>query len=558
MNNLEEKVASWRTETCNGVEKVAANDIIAQFFGAILSCLRVIIKSSRAESPEPPYYQSLERSAATLLIWGGDHDVSHGGLDNYLQHPGYLRDTVFLTLISIGDILGRTSPSSTSSDKGFQDAWDDSIALITALTETAKYALGDASDLYVDDATIETDMTELSRGLSVYVKNLTRLSRSLECPAAYGNDMLCGKEMDYVQAVQDIPVHQNFAALIAARFPTAKAELVDSLGRSNWSRYLHVQRQRKTAQMQTQVAMGEDTKTQFHDSGFASARSRSQHEHSIYATSVVSSLAEASHRRLPLLPKQARLGESFTCEVCDRKITVRCTRDWKTHVFHDLCAYTCIFPLCPSAGTLFEKHTMVVDHIEEKHCRVPGLLEIVCPLCSEHVEGPTAAASNHLARHMEEIALGVLPAIVEVEDDSETTSRGSGAKHDTSPAAHPVTEIETLVEPTLQEDIVGTIVDELDETGSNKHSSIEGSMKPEAHLKQLNAQVSEQKPLDGDGLGLKAAPVSMDPRVEYYWVCCNCGYDSNSYELNTGCSNDCGHWRTACCRFYSETYPRGR
>jgi hypothetical protein len=138
-----------------------------------------------------------------------------------------------------------------------------------------------------------------------------------------------GKEIDYVQAVQNIPAHQHFAALIAARFPTTKVELVNSLSRSNWSRYLHVQRQRKTAQMQAQAAMGEDTKTQFHDSGFASARSLSQHTHSIFATSVVSSLAEASHRRLPLLPKQARLGESFTCEVCDKIITVRCTRDRK-------------------------------------------------------------------------------------------------------------------------------------------------------------------------------------------------------------------------------------
>jgi hypothetical protein len=109
MNNLEEKVASWRTETYSGVEKVAANDIIAQFFGAILISLRVIIKRSKTESPEPPCYQSLERSAATLIIWGGDHDVSHGGLDNYLQHPGCLRDTVLLTLISIGDILGQSA-----------------------------------------------------------------------------------------------------------------------------------------------------------------------------------------------------------------------------------------------------------------------------------------------------------------------------------------------------------------------------------------------------------------------------------------------------------------
>jgi hypothetical protein len=201
---------------------------------------------------------------------------------------------------------------------------------------------------------------------------------------------------------------------------------------------------------------------------------------------------------------------------------------------------------------------MAVDHIEEKHCKVPGLLDIVCPLCSEHVEELTAAASNHLARHMEEIALGVLPVIVEVEDESETTSRGSGAEHDTSPAAHPVIGIETSVEPTLQEDLVGTTDDELDETGSNSNSSTEGSMMPEAHLKQLKAEVSKQKPLNGDGPGLKAAPVSTDLNVGYFWLCCNCGYDSNRCEYNVGCSNNCGHWKADCCRVYFKTYPRGR
>jgi hypothetical protein len=66
---------------------------------------------------------------------------------------------------------------------------------------------------------------------------------------------------------------------------------------------------------------------------------------------------------------------------------------------------------------LFEDHETMLSHLAAHHCVVPGLLDTVCPLCSEPVKGPLTTASMHLARHMEEIALNVLSASTELDDD---------------------------------------------------------------------------------------------------------------------------------------------
>lgn len=90
-------------------------------------------------------------------------------------------------------------------------------------------------------------------------------------------------------------------------------------------------------------------------------------------------------------------------------------------MFKDVCAYTCIFPDCPITGVLIEDNVSMMSHIRSQHCTRPGFLDIVCPLCRESVKGPVDIAAVHLARHMEEIALTVLPRGEELEDDSDSS-----------------------------------------------------------------------------------------------------------------------------------------
>jgi hypothetical protein len=86
-------------------------------------------------------------------------------------------------------------------------------------------------------------------------------------------------------------------------------------------------------------------------------------------------------------------------------------------VFTDLRAYTCVFPKCSLFGAFFGDYEAMANHMASQHCETSGLLETTCPLCTEHVQGPVRSAIIHLARHMEEIALSVLPRGEELEDE---------------------------------------------------------------------------------------------------------------------------------------------
>lgn len=82
--------------------------VIGSLFDSLLSFLKAVLHDMKQSSPEPPYYRSLEKSAAALFFWGSDHGVSHGALDRDLQHSSHLRDTVLLVLTSIGDLLSQS------------------------------------------------------------------------------------------------------------------------------------------------------------------------------------------------------------------------------------------------------------------------------------------------------------------------------------------------------------------------------------------------------------------------------------------------------------------
>jgi hypothetical protein len=75
---------------------------------------------------------------------------------------------------------------------------------------------------------------------------------------------------------------------------------------------------------------------------------------------------------------------------------------------------------------LFEDYKAMANHVASQHCKTPGILDTACPLCTEHMQGPTEIAVVHLARHMEEISLGVLPRGEEHEEESDVSELTDG------------------------------------------------------------------------------------------------------------------------------------
>jgi hypothetical protein len=64
----------------------------------------------------------------------------------------------------------------------------------------------------------------------------------------------------------------------------------------------------------------------------------------------------------------------------------------------------------------------MMRHLERSHGLDVSISQVTCPLCLKYTSGDRDALSLHLARHMEEIALAILPSGVDSGTDSGTES----------------------------------------------------------------------------------------------------------------------------------------
>lgn len=205
---------------------------------------------------------------------------------------------------------------------------------ITALTEKTRLAL--------DEPMEEAEYTGLSiqvlcSTLQTKIESLAVLSSSLEAPAEDESD---DEEARTWAQLQDRSAHEYFVDLVSSRFPFADKQLAQNLGQSNWDRYIYVQKQQDIAQDEVAIVDVEKTKSEFYDSGIGSSAAAqpmpleghaqvARQTQSEYAATVVSSRAEASHKRMPPLPEVGRSGEPFHCEICNRVVQIRRPREWK-------------------------------------------------------------------------------------------------------------------------------------------------------------------------------------------------------------------------------------
>ncbi|KAF5706134.1 wd40 repeat protein [Fusarium globosum] len=170
--------------------------------------------------------------------------------------------------------------------------------------------------------------------------------------------------------------------------------------------------------------------------------------------------ADGKGIEVPKPPAEAMNGDSFTCPycwvVCPSKEGRR--KSWKSHVIQDLRPYVCTYEACNSAKDVYQSRKAWVDHEEAVHrpswrCRDhPDVLHATsasfqrhlllehdrdlsggqledfanvsklgrvddrdsCPICFEEQPFPKGL-TNHLANHLERIALFALPRTISAE-----------------------------------------------------------------------------------------------------------------------------------------------
>ncbi|KAF2438858.1 hypothetical protein P171DRAFT_370916 [Karstenula rhodostoma CBS 690.94] len=325
LSDRTEDIRKWQIQAYDGAEANASRAIISTLYDGSMSVLKAILEHTKKEPTEHSRYPFLERSLAALFFWGRDHGVSQGELDAALQFSHRLRDTVLTLLVSLGDLLSLGLVQAVPTPEERQAILKTSN--IISLTEDARLLLDEPSDTVKHNG----DITQLCVSLQNITEGLTVLSSSL---GAIADDEFDEEEARAWVQLKDRAAHEYFVDLISARFPSARQQLVQSLGQSNWDRYNYLQRLRDSAANKPDKARADKARSEFHDSGIgSSAPSQSvmghDHHQPDYAATVVSSRAESSHKRLPPLPEVARFGAPFECEVCGRWMHITRTKEWK-------------------------------------------------------------------------------------------------------------------------------------------------------------------------------------------------------------------------------------
>ncbi|KAL9004775.1 MAG: hypothetical protein Q9188_002410 [Gyalolechia gomerana] len=227
---------------------------------------------------------------------------------------------------------------------------------------------------------------------------------------------------------------------VTCKFPVVNTAITQRLGRANTRRRVYLKRrERRRAKFgkdmgETQDEMLSDTVA----TDFTSPNDDKDDSISLGATSYASSLQSGAGLTIPPPPQESAEQKPFECPFCFYIITIDNTLSWTKHVFQDLLPYICPYSDCPVPEKLYDSRHDWSNHLRSSHLSFYN--DQVCPLC-ENVTESGPQFERHLARHLEDLALFVLP----VTDKDEFTN-------DDTDMSSP--EIETIAENTEQDQII--------------------------------------------------------------------------------------------------------
>ena len=260
---------------------------------------------------------------------------------------------------------------------------------------------------------------------------------------------------------------------VKEKYPNANEYLIVRLGKalSRRRQYFKYRELHKAKMGQfidpidTATALSETTASALEENSSGNLRPKVSHTRSVsdmtessYASSL--SFSSGNTAWMPSMPKDAEGGQYFECPYCYFITSVNDTHAWRKHVYRDLEPYLCTFEACSSSHQMyhsrrqwfnhevqmhrstwkcaehcqqsFESKEMLVTHLQKVYPAIRNMSALLtmctndtgmnkissCPLCKESVTGLTQF-QKHLGRHLENLALFVLPNDDENAGDSQ-------------------------------------------------------------------------------------------------------------------------------------------
>ena len=377
-----------------------------------------------------------EDELGRLRIWAantGAHQTGCSSLDFRLRDASHIRDQIMKLLESLRRKLQDTRVALAEEE-------NDDVEVIDELVD-------------LEDAKTETQ--ELQEGLVTIIDCLFQMSMLVRNPAPH--DLRLGSKDPEVAAFE--PHDYNH---VRKRYPRADDALVKRLSnaitlRRKYLKYRerHAMKLRQGIENVGQVVHSlQDVKeggtvregteitnnaaTDF-DPDVASDDNAS--DLGVSQTSYTPTPIDRGNITIPPAPKSSLRGVPFECPYCFHVITVSGSRSWIKHVFQDLPPYICVAPTCLTPNKLYSTVHEWLHHSAIAHPEVtsdhnaPQSDWVLCPLCIEDLE-QGKNYDRHLARHLQELALFILPRSDEDsgthESNSDSGKGGSRVSEDES------------------------------------------------------------------------------------------------------------------------------
>ncbi|KAL8957876.1 MAG: hypothetical protein Q9193_004961 [Seirophora villosa] len=182
-----------------------------------------------------------------------------------------------------------------------------------------------------------------------------------------------------------------------------------------------------TGQPSRSEVLSETVATNFTD------RSIEEHSHDnasdsgFTQTSYASTLISGSRITVPAAPEASKNGAAFECPYCYCIVTAPNSRSWWRHVFNDLEPYVCVDIDCKTPNTLYTTRHEWLHHMKTAH-RHHENEKTVCALCEDTQENQ-ATLDRHVAQHLQELALFILPRNQANPDEATTDAESDSSSN---------------------------------------------------------------------------------------------------------------------------------
>ncbi|KAI5777176.1 hypothetical protein EDC01DRAFT_624436 [Geopyxis carbonaria] len=438
---------------------------ISEVYEACLLSFRKLCTALENDSSSPNLQSvQINDDLGRFRVWAaniGAHRHGKSSLDYRLQEASYLKVKTTEFLRELNNALRRGTSVIHSGEHG-EELISSCDPDLDAFSESSGSSLGSS---FIEEMASESrsplDSTLFK--IKTIITCLYRLSITIRNPA------LRDRSQKYARI--DLSHYEQWdIRRVADKFINAEDFLTTRLGKANTKRrqYLYYEKihHENIAEMNddglSSFAKSQTTATAFiptpnttFDEGTMAEEAMSQ---TTLATTMTTSVGSEEILKVPD-PPNLILDEPFECPYCFKIVEVQSTIAWRQHVFLDLQPYVCTFPTCGDAVKLYGSSREWYEHEVSKHrrqwfCKTHGgftnkeeftthlnnhhpdqalALELTlercerprvtntpdkCPLCGKEYSGKKLR--SHLAKHMQQIALFVLPK-TDAENDEETS-----------------------------------------------------------------------------------------------------------------------------------------